>query len=229
MKPYKHYSFDLWDTLIYSNPAFKEARTEYFYDNFNPNKKTHLEITVAFRKISELHNTVAETCGSGLTPAQMYAAVLHLLENDMSSFTPITISRIKLATEKIFADHRPHIFDDVVDTLSMLKQRGATMSILSNTGYMDGTTLKNFLSKSPLANFFSFMLFSSDIEVSKPHFAAFENIHVATAKIGLFDLCKKDILHTGDSPYADIVGATRSGMTGFLARQQGKTLKELLQ
>ena len=32
---HEHYSFDLWLTLIKSNPLFKPARIEYFFENYN--------------------------------------------------------------------------------------------------------------------------------------------------------------------------------------------------
>lgn len=40
MQKFKHYSFDLWLTLIKSNPEFKLKRTIFFYDKFNRLKKS---------------------------------------------------------------------------------------------------------------------------------------------------------------------------------------------
>jgi len=39
MPYYRHYSFDLWLTLIKSNPGFKAERAHYFFENYNPLKK----------------------------------------------------------------------------------------------------------------------------------------------------------------------------------------------
>lgn len=66
MSSYRHYSFDLWLTLIRSNPAFKQKRTEYFHQNFNYSHKSIDEVALAFRQIDIMCNTINEKTGKNI-------------------------------------------------------------------------------------------------------------------------------------------------------------------
>ena len=48
MKTYKHYSFDLWLTLIKSNPTFKKERALFFHKHLNAAGKSLEENTPLF-------------------------------------------------------------------------------------------------------------------------------------------------------------------------------------
>jgi putative hydrolase of the HAD superfamily len=46
---YQHYSFDLWLTLIKSNPYFKIERTKIFHRDFNPAGKSIDDVAKGFQ------------------------------------------------------------------------------------------------------------------------------------------------------------------------------------
>ena len=60
---YKHYSFDLWLTLIKSNPRFKQERTSYFYEKFNTKNKSIEEVALIFRQVDLMVNAINEKTG----------------------------------------------------------------------------------------------------------------------------------------------------------------------
>ncbi|RYD21052.1 MAG: HAD family hydrolase, partial [Spirochaetia bacterium] len=72
MKKYKHYSFDLWMTLIRSNPAFKLERTRFFYQHFNCKEKTLEEVGLVFRQIDVMCNAINEKTGGNIHAEEMY-------------------------------------------------------------------------------------------------------------------------------------------------------------
>ena len=229
MKQYKHYSFDLWGTLLKPNPAFSEARIEYFYDHFNPKKKSHAEIQDIFRKVSYIHNTTAECTGLGFKPVEMYSMVLYFLGHDMTFIKPADLQSICNVMEPLFLKHCPFLFEDTGKVLSTLKERGCTLSVLSNTGYASGRTMKKVLEKLDISRFFDFLMFSDDLCVSKPDELIFYELICAVRKYNFGTLIElSDIIHVGDSVKADINGANNARITGFGVHFNGITLKNLL-
>jgi putative hydrolase of the HAD superfamily len=54
MKTYKHYSFDLWLTLIKSNPIFKKERALFFHQHLNAAKKSIEEVEITKKQVVTL-------------------------------------------------------------------------------------------------------------------------------------------------------------------------------
>lgn len=230
MKQYKHYSFDLWGTLIESNPAFKESRTEYFFDHFNREKMSHKEIDDIFRKVSEIHNTTAEVTGMGFSSSEMYTMVLHLLKYDMENLTLRDIHSIYLIMETLFIKHHPILFPGTEFVLQKLHDHGATISLLSNTGYARGTTMRTILRILKIHHLFQFTVFSDEIGISKPNIAIFNDMFTQVANLNVMrEIYRQDIIHVGDSEKADIKGAQAAGIDAFKVNSDGATIKNLLQ
>ena len=72
MQFYKHYSFDLWLTLIKSNPNFKKERALFFHKNFNSKKKNIEEIEKIFRQVDIICNSINEKTGKNIDADEMY-------------------------------------------------------------------------------------------------------------------------------------------------------------
>lgn len=230
MKQYKHYSFDLWGTLLKPNPAFNEARIEYFFDHFNRGKKSHKEIADVFKKVSDIHNTTAEVTGRGFSPAEMYTMVLYFLGYDMTHMELRDIHSIYLIMETMFIKNPPHLFPDTGHVLSKLRERGASLSVLSNTGYANGHTMRIILDNLQILQFFQFTLFSNETGTSKPNISIYNDMFTQVAHLNAMRcLSREDILHIGDSVKADINGANAAGITGFGVHFGNITLKNLLQ
>jgi putative hydrolase of the HAD superfamily len=51
MPIYKHYSFDLWLTLIRSNPLFKQQRSRIFHQQYNTLGKPLEEVERIFARL----------------------------------------------------------------------------------------------------------------------------------------------------------------------------------
>ena len=87
---------------------------------------------------------------------------------------------------------------DVLEKLQKIK--GASFSLLSNTGYLAGDVMEIFL-KNEIKNqnkdiVFDFMLFSETEKKSKPNQKLFKKVQLKVDK-------EKKIYHVGDNPNAD--------------------------
>jgi len=206
----KHYSFDLWLTLIKSNSVFKEERAKYFQKKFNPFSRTLAEVKDIIRNVDLSCNYTNEIVGKNIDALEMYCMVLYNLGVDLSDISTTKINEIYAEIEQIFFNYTPQMYDeDTVSTLWCLQEHGKTLSILSNTGFIKGHTLKTFIQKSDLSQIdFRFMLFSDEHRMSKPNPFFFSKINKLTN--GRLD--KHEILHVGDNPNADGVGAQFAGI-----------------
>jgi putative hydrolase of the HAD superfamily len=88
---YQHYSFDLWLTLIKSNPYFKIERTKIFHRDFNPAGKSIDDVARAFRQVDLMCNAVNERTGKNIDADEMYLMVISIRSLILiwKSFMPI--------------------------------------------------------------------------------------------------------------------------------------------
>jgi len=232
MKQYKHYSFDLWQTLIKSDPRFKQYRAEHFHDHFNRGKKTIDQIKLIFKEVDDLVDLINRVVGNNIDAFEMYTMVLHKLGYPMDDFSYRDIQGIYLLMEKLFLQYPATPFDDsTIPTLFELKhRRGCSISILSNTAFLRGSTLRMGLLKNDLHNLIDFQIYSDEINASKPSELPFLALINKTIGYRIHNpITMQDIIHVGDSLVADIAGANRIKMDSFhINSNSGKTIKDLL-
>jgi putative hydrolase of the HAD superfamily len=215
MPRYQHYSFDLWLTLIKSNPLFKQRRSVVFYEQFNFQGKTLAEVEVAFRQIDIMCNTINERTGKNIDADEMYLMVISLINNNLVNLYDIDVIALYQQMEILLFEYLPLVYcNSTADVLSNLKEQGANINILSNTGFIKGITLRKVLQQLQLNDYFNFQLYSDEVELSKPNPAFFQLMidkAMALKPIGL-----TDIIHIGDNPRADIEGANAKGINSML-------------
>lgn len=216
---YKHYSFDLWLTLIKSNPSFKIKRTRFFYDNFNYSGKTLEEVGVIFRQVDIMCNTINEKTGKNIDAEEMYLMVIMSMNNYSYPAIDIDLNSLLDEMEDLLFKNVPFIYStETQNVLKEIKEAGDnTISILSNTGFIKGRSLRKVLKHLELDHFFDFQLYSDEEGMSKPNRNLFQlmlNRIFEFNKEIKTDL--KDIIHIGDNPRADIEGANSVGISSLL-------------
>lgn len=214
-QPFSHYSFDLWGTLIKSDPQFKKERSRYFFENFNPLHKSLEDIETIFRRVDVMCNAINEKTGHNIRSEEMCLMVLAEI-GETRDFSRYDLVEMNYAMEDLALTFMPVIYDtSIVETLSILRERGATISLLSNTAFIKGQTLKKILKRIGLAEYFRFQLYSDETGFSKPSPKMFELLYQHVLQVKQY-MGKNEIIHVGDNSVADIDGAVNFGIQSYL-------------
>jgi putative hydrolase of the HAD superfamily len=210
-----HFSLDLWMTLIRSHPEFKKKRAALFADFFSIK-----DVAVAFqaiRKIDVRANHINEVVGGNIKALELYMMALYEAGADVEKISIQQLNTFLSASEKLFFDYLPLPLDNSVeDGLKLLKDTGATLNILSNTGFIKGAVLRRYFEIIGWDKYFSFSIFSDETGFSKPSSNMFEAVWASVKAVSNNRLVnKQQVLHIGDNLRADYNGAISYGFQAF--------------
>lgn len=106
----------------------------------------------------------------------------------------------------------PHVRHDpdAVPVIAALRQRGLAIGLLSNT-HWPRAFHEHFLERDALAELIDVRCYTSEMEHTKPHAAAFATVLDA---LGVKD--PRRVVFVGDRPYDDVFGAQSLGMRAVL-------------
>lgn len=210
---YKHISFDLWLTLIKSNPEFKMKRNEVFKEYFNVSHSLD-KIANVIRYYDVICNNINEKTGRNLDTFEIYCLILGALEVDFEQINKEKLQGFYDLSEELFLKYKPILlFSDLKETLNTYKENGISLNILSNTGFIKGKTLNKILSHYEIETFFDFKIYSDECGFSKPNSKIFELLHQKIPHIQ-----KNEVLHVGDNKQADYEGALSYGFEAYLIK-----------
>ncbi len=222
----QHVSFDVWLTLIKSNPTFKTERVNLLKHFFKIPHSVD-EITSLIRLWDLRFTKLNELSGLSIDSREMYFLLLLQLDADEGLMHEAFLNNYYLEQEELFFKYHPTLIEEnLQELLIKLKQKNISLSIYSNTGFIDGSTLRKLFLKLNVGNLFDFQLYSNELNCSKPSHKAFQHIKNEVAKIKYID--SNSILHIGDNPVADYGGAINAGMQGAIINSNGLTLNQLI-
>jgi len=227
---YQHFSFDLWLTLIRSNPNFKEKRAEFFHQRFNYKNLPLDDVKRIFRQVDVMCNLINEKTGKNIDADEMYLMVLSMINDGDSRVWSIDIQQLCTDMEMLLFEHLPMVYcDRTLDVLSRLKQEtNATIGILSNTGFIRGVTLRKVLNQIGIDRYIDFQLYSDEAGMSKPNTQFFKMmLDQLSAHHTQIDLNR--VIHIGDNAIADIGGANAVGLQSCLINSNNIYLPDLLE
>lgn len=213
---YKHLSFDLWLTLIKSNPEFKKKRNLLFKDFF--------EVDCAIEKVAEvvryydvLCNNINEKTGFNIDTFEIYYFILSALKVNINDVEIDKLSQFYKETELLFMQSKPDLIYPKIKLLfKEIVEQEKTISILSNTAFIKGVTLRKLISYYDLENYFSFQIYSDETGFSKPNEEIFQLVYNEITNFKL--LAKKEVVHIGDNIIADYNGAIKFGFDALLIK-----------
>ena len=222
----KHISFDLWLTLIRSNPEFKPLRNKLFLDFFGI-KKGLDEVSEAFLHYDQLFNRINEKTGRNVHYSEMLFVILDHLGIDTELVGKEDMALYYGQMEILFFNHHPLLLNkDTASILDKIRDSGCGINILSNTGFILGKTLRTLLQTLEIGHYFDFQLYSDETGYSKPSQLFYEQVFTAANNPGIIK--KHEVLHVGDNKIADIEGATRFGFKAALIDDQNTLSKIFL-
>jgi putative hydrolase of the HAD superfamily len=219
-----HVSFDMWLTLIRSNPMFRQKRDELFRDLFSISESLE-SISAHFKKWDVRFTIINEKTGKNLDAEEMLSIVLADLDHT-DKFDGQMVREFFIRQEDLFFRYHPKPIEEKLPVfLNSLKEQDINISILSNTGFIKGKLLRQLMDHLGLSQYMSFQLYSDEISFSKPSGEAFSSL--------LSEVCKhrltgaSNILHIGDNSNADVGGATVAGMQSALINSNSLSLLNL--
>ncbi|AXY77758.1 HAD family hydrolase [Paraflavitalea soli] len=228
LKEAKHISFDLWLTLIRSNKDFKKEKAKLFCSYF---KISHVDadaVVKVFRQTDQLVNRINETVGKNVDSLEMYMIALDKLGVDMSGLLPPHLEEYYTLSEQLFFQYPAQpLHEEIVPLLAALKDRGHTINITSNTGYIKGRTLRRLMEDTGIARYMDFQVYSDEVSASKPSPIIFEHMYRQAKELYPAGLSKQHIVHIGDNSLTDVGGAKDFGINAFLINDQSMTLKNI--
>ncbi|KIC62022.1 HAD family hydrolase [Chryseobacterium taiwanense] len=210
---HSHFSFDLWLTLIKSHPEFKAKRVELFASFFNVNKPI-AEVAKVVKYYDDLCNSINEITGGNIATFEIYLLILNALNVSVNHLDKEDLNRFYQKSEDLFLEYSPLvIFENIHEVFDEIKNQGKTINILSNTGFIQGKTMRKFLINENLDQYIDFHIYSDELNCSKPNPFVFQEVK---NKIKNQDLELHQILHIGDNPIADYKGAKDFGFSAHL-------------
>jgi len=215
---YRHISFDLWLTLIKSNPEFKNKRNLLFKEHFNIHKSID-EVAVVIRRFDVLTNSINEKVCRNFNTYEIFYLILDALGGDINEYSSADLDIFYSKTEDILMESKPLLLSDTIsDTIASLHKQGITMNILSNTAFIKGSSLRKIISHYGLTDYFAFQAYSDETGYSKPGFEMYEYAYNEILKLGPIE--KNEILHVGDNRISDYNGAKNYGFDAYLITNQ---------
>lgn len=213
---YEHFSFDLWLTIIKSNPNFKGKRDALFRDFFSIGKDID-EVRKTVRHYDILFNRISEKTGNHLEREETFLIMLDALGKDTEKISLEDLNQFFHQVDDLFLNNIPVIlWENIEEILAEIKKKNKTASILSNTAFINGESLRKVLEHHGLANYFSFMIFSDEVKASKPNLKIFDMMFNKINELRKVE--KEKILHIGDNIIADYEGAKRFGVKAQLVK-----------
>ncbi len=214
IKKYKHFSFDLWLTLIKSNPLFKKKR-DILFREFFAIESNQESVSSTIRKYDVLCNKMSEKTGNHLDFHNIYYLILADLKINIDEISIERLDEFYNLSEQLFLENMPElVYPKISSLLLQIQSEEKTINILSNTAFIQGKSLRKIITFYELSDYFSFQLYSDETKISKPNKQFFECV---IENANLFQtITKNDIVHIGDNKNADFDGAKNYGFNAIL-------------
>ncbi|WP_126971946.1 HAD family hydrolase [Gynurincola endophyticus] len=213
----QHVSFDMWMTLIRSNPLYKTKRTELLKDVFSI-KSAINEIEAIIRFYDKEANRISEKSGLHIPREKIYLSLLKEMNVYVANVENKKFKDFITAADELFVKYKPLLIQkDIISLFKKIVSKGKTISVLSNTAFVNGAVLKTALRDYEFEKYFSFQLYSDETGLSKPGPGAFELLFQNVSRIK--NIYRNEILHVGDSIIADFNGARAAGFQSLLIKK----------
>lgn len=205
----QHISFDFWNTIVRPNPIFKEKRAELIGTLFN-NQFSKYEIDSAFSKIGKEYNEHQQAGNAAILPLDLLKSVL----NEIKPSSNVHLNELYNQINILFLAYPPFIEPSFYKIIDLINKKGKTCSITSNTAFISGSVIIEYLENCNLLHHFSFTIFSDEFGFGKPGSKIFDYLTAKAIECkSIGD--KTNILHIGDNLEADYNGAIQSSLTAF--------------
>lgn len=207
-------------TLIKSHPEFKIKRAQLIIDQFGLNSISANDVDTQIRYFDKIFDRYNELSRKKIPANQMYQRVLQqILQKDISENEAIAFRN---QADALFLEYTPLMLNEnIPQILSQLCNEGYILNLASNTGFIEGKTLRQTLTDLQIFEYFSFSIFSDEVNSSKPSSYFFEKVYEQIS------VPKSQVMHIGDNPKTDYQGACSYGFRAMLLTSSDYSLTDI--
>lgn len=205
-------SFDIWKTLLDSNPEFRERRARALRAKLGVENVEIGEFSKTISKVDRELDAQSDKNGIQYGLKERLEGIYEQLPSDsrLKSLTDETINEIDDEIASLIAIYLPKLMEnDLLETLEALKKRDIKVAVMSNTGFVNGRHMRVVLEKLGILPYVDVKLFSNEVGSAKPNKLIFE------ALLNESGYAASEILHIGDNYEADYQGAENAGLKGL--------------
>lgn len=218
MSKIKHVSLDAWNTILIPNTQYAIRRSNILAEAFSCSPEFAAKVYTSVKRRLDKH---AEEAGEGYATEYVYNELLAAFPRHLN----VDIEELRiLHIENEFFNSPPSILEETKKAIRLLKDRGITVSISSNTNFISGRILGRFIQEQ-VGNF-DFMLFSDTMQMShsakngwfipaKPSHSFFSQVMKYCSALRP-EIKAEEILHIGDNEICDYNGAKNFGFQAKL-------------
>lgn len=211
-------SFDIWKTLLDSNPEYKNQRNETLRRHLTTGGISPEEMAQIAKTADDAVDDQSRRDGQQYGVRAHVEAVYQMIPagNRVMGLTDEVFSSFDRDATELIAQHLPKIVEpDLLTTLRRLKDRGIEMAVISNTGFIDGRYMRIVLEKLGILPFLKVQIFSNEVGLSKP------SVEIFKALLTQAGFEAAEVLHIGDDLIADYQGAVEAGLNAVHLTSKG--------
>lgn len=205
-------SFDFWDTLFQGKDENSTKRTEKraeiilnFSKKINSNIE-YLDVVNAIKKSWSYFEYIWLNLNRTLTTKELILFILNELE--LIDFSKSDLEFLKEELSNIILQYPPKFTQDNVPEILQKLSSKYKLAIISDTGFSNGKTLREFLKIKDIYKYFSEFSFSDELNSAKPQKKVYLNI--------LKSYSPENLIHVGDLIETDVTGAKNIGAYAVL-------------
>ncbi|MEO0275739.1 MAG: HAD family hydrolase [candidate division WOR-3 bacterium] len=211
---FKLFSFDYWDTIVPIDAEkvenMRKERAFYLSKVF---KEWGYEINSDLIKyisheIWEIYKSYDET--KEITLKKIVSDILLSLKIEIDDER---VEKVVKIYEDFLIKAGFNISEGIADFLKKAKSKNKKIIIISNTP--GANVEREILKENKIFDFFDAFYFSCEVGIRKPHPEIFERA------INDFNILKSEVVHIGDRPELDIVGAKNAGIFSIYYNPKG--------
>lgn len=200
MDPRNCFSLDIWMTLIRSDKRYRPARDEIAYEMSGVSSVITLDdFSAALRWADKACDVLAEKNGRNYDMRERFSLASDMINRDFD----IDYDELLGVCDNLLTTYHPvPVHPDAPRVITQLSQRHPTM-YASNTGMLPASRLRTILGNLNYPDLPG--VFSDEVGASKPSSLFFDHVieHFGDDSV---------ILHVGDNPLADGIGAKNNGL-----------------
>ncbi len=202
----KAITFDFWNTLYKAAPYAFALRRKFLYELF---AKHHIDVDVEQVDAAEevARNEWNRVWREEYRTPPAADWVRWMLDELLIQLPSEDFNALAEYFDRslLDVDPGPTLIDGAAETVQRLAQH-YKLGVISDSGLSTGKTLRYFLKRDGLLDYFTCTTFSDEVGVSKPHTRIFQ---ITLNQLGARP---HEAVHIGDLTHSDIAGAKAIGM-----------------